>query len=149
MFRYREHVVWTDKDTNLKLLRKGVLTRIYAPMVSSNLNLVIFQLVEVVSYCCYIYAQCLQAIIRGLKESGVFTSAVTSAKAESSNMGLENKGSIQLNVTAGQSTLEGGHGKLQATVRKILEMVDAQEEAMPPMSPPGFLELTENATALS
>uniref|UniRef100_A0A453EIK2 Uncharacterized protein n=1 Tax=Aegilops tauschii subsp. strangulata TaxID=200361 RepID=A0A453EIK2_AEGTS len=29
---YREHVVWTDKDTNLKLLRKGVLTRIYAPM---------------------------------------------------------------------------------------------------------------------
>lgn len=95
------------------------------------------------------YAQCLQAIIRGLKESGVFTSAVTSAKAQSSNMGLEDKESIQLNVTGGQSTLEGGHEKLQATVRKILEMVDAQEEAMPPMSPPGFLELTESATALS
>ncbi|CAD6233688.1 unnamed protein product [Miscanthus lutarioriparius] len=121
---YREHVVWTDKDSNLKLLRKGVLTRIYAPM----------------------------AIIRGLKESGVFTNAVTSAKAQSkiksSNMGLENE-AIQLNGTAGQSTLEGGHEKLQATVRKILEMVDAQEEAMPPMSPPGFLELSESATALS
>lgn len=63
-------------------------------------------------------------------------------------MGLENE-AIQLNGTAGQSTLEGGHEKLQATVRKILEMVDAQEEAMPPMSPSGFLELSESATALS
>ena len=63
-------------------------------------------------------------------------------------MGLENE-AIQLNRTAGQSTLEGGHEKLQATVRKILEMVDAQEEAMPPMSPPGFLELSKSAIALS
>ncbi|PWZ34630.1 Glycosyltransferase-like KOBITO 1 [Zea mays] len=123
---YKEHVVWTDRDTNLKLLRKSVLTRIYAPM----------------------------AIIRGLKESGVFTNAVTSAKAQSktksSNMGLGNKDPIQPNGTAGQSTLEGSHGKLQATVRKILEMVDTQEEAaMPPMSPPGFLELTESVTAFS
>ncbi|URE36083.1 60S ribosomal protein L37a [Musa troglodytarum] len=27
---YNEHVVWTDKRLNLKLLRKGILTRIYA-----------------------------------------------------------------------------------------------------------------------
>ncbi|GJN38228.1 hypothetical protein PR202_gb27251 [Eleusine coracana subsp. coracana] len=27
---FREHVVWTDKDTNLKLLRKGVLTRYHS-----------------------------------------------------------------------------------------------------------------------
>ncbi|CAO2161712.1 unnamed protein product [Urochloa humidicola] len=113
---YREHVVWTDKDINLKLLRKGVLTRIYAPM----------------------------AIIRGLKESGVFTSAVKSAK-EQSKTKLENKEFILPNITAGQSTLEVGHVDLQATVRKILEIVDAQEEAMPPMSPPGFVELTESA----
>lgn len=33
-FRYRERIVWTDKALNLKLLRKGILTRIYAPMVS-------------------------------------------------------------------------------------------------------------------
>lgn len=39
MSRYREHVVWTDKDTNLKLLRKGVLTRIYAPMVNLDLKI--------------------------------------------------------------------------------------------------------------
>ncbi|KAJ7571043.1 hypothetical protein O6H91_01G146400 [Diphasiastrum complanatum] len=30
---YREHVVWTDKELNLKLLRKGLLTRIYAPQI--------------------------------------------------------------------------------------------------------------------
>jgi hypothetical protein len=52
-------------------------------------------------------------------------------------MGLGEE-SIVPNVTA-------GHEKLQATVRKILEMVDAQEEAMAPMSPPGFVELTESA----
>ncbi|EFH56190.1 predicted protein [Arabidopsis lyrata subsp. lyrata] len=31
---YREKVVWTDENLILKLLRKGILTRIYAPMVS-------------------------------------------------------------------------------------------------------------------
>jgi len=46
--------------------------------------------------------------------------------------------------------LEGGHGKVQVSVRKILEMVDAQEgAARPPMSPPGFLELAESTTAFS
>ncbi|VAH74975.1 unnamed protein product [Triticum turgidum subsp. durum] len=120
MSRYREHVVWTDKDTNLKLLRKGVLTRIYAPM----------------------------AIIRGLKESGIFIDAVTSAKAHpKANIGLENNESIHTNVTAAQSTTlkEGGNDNSQATARKILEMIDVQEEAVPPMSPPGFLELMESA----
>ncbi|XP_038891968.1 glycosyltransferase-like KOBITO 1 isoform X5 [Benincasa hispida] len=29
---YREHVVWGDKDVKIKLLRKGILTRINAPM---------------------------------------------------------------------------------------------------------------------
>ena len=31
--RYREHVIWGEKDLRLKLLKKGILTRIYAPMV--------------------------------------------------------------------------------------------------------------------
>ncbi|WP_459806225.1 hypothetical protein, partial [Herbidospora sp. RD11066] len=48
---HREHVVWTDKTINLKLLRKGILTRIYAPSV----------------------------IIEGLKESGVFRSVIANA----------------------------------------------------------------------
>ncbi|KAF9610562.1 hypothetical protein IFM89_023262, partial [Coptis chinensis] len=29
---YHEHIVWADKTLNMKLLRKGILTRIYAPM---------------------------------------------------------------------------------------------------------------------
>lgn len=33
--RYNDHVVWNDKQLNLKLLRKSILTRIYAPMVCS------------------------------------------------------------------------------------------------------------------
>ncbi|KAK3024989.1 hypothetical protein RJ639_044366 [Escallonia herrerae] len=33
---YREHVVWTDNAVNLKLLRKGILSRIYAPMLKNS-----------------------------------------------------------------------------------------------------------------
>lgn len=36
--RYREHVVWGDKDVKIKLLRKGILTRINAPMVRVLFN---------------------------------------------------------------------------------------------------------------
>ncbi|KAE8723374.1 Glycosyltransferase-like [Hibiscus syriacus] len=48
---YREHVVWGDNDLKLKLLRRGILTRIYTPM----------------------------AIIQGLRESGVFRSVIANA----------------------------------------------------------------------
>ncbi|CAH8265604.1 unnamed protein product [Arabidopsis lyrata] len=48
---YRERVVWTDDNLILKLVRKGILTRIYAPMV----------------------------IIQELREAGVFSSVVNSA----------------------------------------------------------------------
>lgn len=47
---YREHVVWTDKDLIKKLMKEGILTRIYAPMV----------------------------IMQGLKESGVYSSLIKS-----------------------------------------------------------------------
>ncbi|XP_062200670.1 glycosyltransferase-like KOBITO 1 isoform X4 [Phragmites australis] len=33
---YNERVVWNDKQLNLKLLRKGMLTRIYTPIVRNN-----------------------------------------------------------------------------------------------------------------
>lgn len=36
--RYNEHVVWGDKDLKIKLLRKGILTRIYSPTVSDKLS---------------------------------------------------------------------------------------------------------------
>ena len=34
--------MWGDKDVKMKLLRKGVLTRIYAPMVSMILQIFFF-----------------------------------------------------------------------------------------------------------
>ncbi|KAK9664412.1 hypothetical protein RND81_14G039700 [Saponaria officinalis] len=53
---YQEHVVWNDEKLRLKLLKHGILTRIYTPMV----------------------------IIEGLRESGVFSSVIASAQAGSS-----------------------------------------------------------------
>ncbi|KAJ7556747.1 hypothetical protein O6H91_05G096500 [Diphasiastrum complanatum] len=49
---YRERVVWTDKQLNLKLLRKGLLTRIYAP----------------------------QVIMQGLRQSGTFSDALAAGQ---------------------------------------------------------------------
>jgi len=50
---YKEHVVWTDKELNLKLMRNGLLTRIYAP----------------------------QVIVQGLREAGVFSDALLAGQA--------------------------------------------------------------------
>ncbi|KAK1268553.1 hypothetical protein QJS04_geneDACA017095 [Acorus gramineus] len=55
---FREHIVWTDKSLNLKLVRKGILTRIYAPM----------------------------AIVQGLRESGLFRNVITNALFPSKNL---------------------------------------------------------------
>jgi len=45
---YKEHVVWMDKELNLKLMRKALLTSIYAP----------------------------QVIVQGLQEAGIFSDAL-------------------------------------------------------------------------
>ncbi|KAK1428870.1 hypothetical protein QVD17_17710 [Tagetes erecta] len=45
---YHEHVVWMNKDLNQKLIKEGILTRIYAPMV----------------------------IMQGLKDTGVYASLI-------------------------------------------------------------------------
>ncbi|KAH6759792.1 elongation defective 1 protein / ELD1 protein [Perilla frutescens var. hirtella] len=112
---YREHVVWTDRALNLKLLRKGILTRIYAPMT----------------------------IIQGLRESGVLGSIIASAQGsiskekflasiESSNSSRAS-GSILLD-----SRKIGRDRASQSTARKTLEVTsDAFHElAVPPLSPP-------------
>ncbi|XP_010915920.1 glycosyltransferase-like At2g41451 [Elaeis guineensis] len=124
---FRERVVWTDKQLNLKLLRKAILTRIYTPM----------------------------AIIQGLKGSGVFTSAVVSAKTLtkekflSSVESLQNKNSsvvpsLRAGVSqslSGSSLRRGNDGASQATARRILEMADVHKKAIPPMSSPGLADL--------
>ncbi|XP_074318403.1 glycosyltransferase-like KOBITO 1 [Silene latifolia] len=55
---YNEHVVWTDEVLKDKLLKAGILTRIYAPLV----------------------------IIRRLMKSGVFTNVTASANANSTSI---------------------------------------------------------------
>ncbi|KAJ0246766.1 Glycosyltransferase-like [Hirschfeldia incana] len=79
---YREHVVWTDQTLKLKLLRKGILTRIYAPMV----------------------------IIQELREAGVFSSVVNSAHMSlnnSSSVSISRESSQQ--VTTGMRRVLEAH----------------------------------------
>ncbi|KAG8363672.1 hypothetical protein BUALT_Bualt19G0046800 [Buddleja alternifolia] len=111
---YREHVVWTDRTLNLKLLRKGILTRIYAPMT----------------------------IIQSLRESGAFLSVIASAR-ESLPGGKFLATSESSNSTAAVSVLHssrkmGRNIESQKTARKTLEISNYTfyEEAIPPLSPP-------------
>lgn len=122
---YRDRVVWTDKELNLKLIRKGILTRIYAPM----------------------------AIIQGLKESGVFASAIVSARTPTVKSVRSPAGDLQSNSYAGPKTrIKGiqsfnissvetsGDKGSQSASRRVLEV--AQDPGFPaavaPISPPGL-----------
>lgn len=114
---YRERVVWTDKTLNLKLERKGILTRIYAPM----------------------------AIIQGLRESGVFIDVISSAygtlpKDLSMSTLQSSNFSIVHNSKIVSSRKIGNSGESQATARRILETESVHyndSAAVPPLSPPG------------
>ncbi|XP_068341092.1 glycosyltransferase-like At3g57200 [Pyrus communis] len=117
---YRERIVWTDKELNLKLLRKGILTRIYAPMV----------------------------IIQGLRESGVFSSVIASA-AQTNLTKDQFLSSVESSNSSRESTSGAINsrkiGKLldsQATARRVLEFIDDASHplAIPPLSPPGLDE---------
>ncbi|EXC10459.1 hypothetical protein L484_008626 [Morus notabilis] len=113
---YREHIVWGDKDLKMKLLRKGILTRIYAPMT----------------------------IIQGLHESGVFNSIIASAEATLSKQKFLStiNSSNTSRAVASESLPSRKMGRLrnnQAAVRKVLEDTESasiQEAAVPPLSPP-------------
>ncbi|KAJ4846951.1 Glycosyltransferase-like KOBITO 1 [Turnera subulata] len=113
---YREHVVWGDKDLKLKLLRKGILTRIYTPM----------------------------AIIQGLRESGVFSSVIASAQTTLSKdkflASIDSSNSSR--AVASESVPSRKTGKRlenKATARKVLDLETSEhhEAAVPPLSPPG------------
>ncbi|GMY22601.1 glycosyltransferase-like KOBITO 1 [Fagus crenata] len=115
---YREHIVWGDKDIKMKLLRKGVLTRIYAPMV----------------------------IIQGLRESGVFSSIIASAPTTLSKdkflSSIVSSNSTRATALESLPSRRIGRSKEhQATVRRVLEIESAAasyEAAVPPLSPPGM-----------
>ncbi|CAI9102891.1 OLC1v1001258C1 [Oldenlandia corymbosa var. corymbosa] len=112
---YNEHVVWTDKTLNLKLLRKGILTRIYAPMV----------------------------IIQGLREAGVFGSVIASAQASLTKdnflASIESSNSTKADSSLSLSSRKVGRSKeYQATARRIFDAATSSyhEAAVPPLSPP-------------
>lgn len=112
---YRERIVWTDKTLNMKLMRKGILTRIYAPM----------------------------AIIQSLRETGVFSSVI--AKAAQTTISKDNflKSVESSNSTRNARSemlssrkIDAG-GASQAIARRILEVIDDSiPSAIPPLSPP-------------
>ncbi|KAI3968180.1 hypothetical protein MKX01_018483 [Papaver californicum] len=118
---YREHVVWTDKSQNLKLLRKGILTRIYTPM----------------------------SIVKGLRETGVFRSVIQSAlthskskflsSIESSNSSRGSTGSEEVSLRK----MGGRKEESKATARKVLEIEYAgyHAAAVGPQSPPGMVDI--------
>ncbi|OIW21252.1 hypothetical protein TanjilG_31182 [Lupinus angustifolius] len=112
---YHEHVVWDDKDLRIKLLRKGILTRIYSPMV----------------------------IIQSLRESGVFSSIIASApKLSKENFLLSIDSSNSTRAVASVSLPSRKIGRTKdskATKRKVLDIESAvfHEVAVPPLSPPG------------
>ncbi|XP_057438021.1 glycosyltransferase-like At2g41451 [Lotus japonicus] len=112
---YRERIVWGDKALNMKLMRKGILSRIYAPMV----------------------------IIQSLRESGVFSSVI--AKAAQTTISKENflQSVESSNSTRNARSEKISHRKIDAgglsetTARRILEVIDdSMPSAIPPLSPP-------------
>ncbi|KAL3732620.1 hypothetical protein ACJRO7_029289 [Eucalyptus globulus] len=116
---YHEHVVWGDKDIKIKLLRKGILTRIYAPM----------------------------AIIQGLRESGVFSSVIASAPSVlSKDKFLSMIGGGNSSKAAASESLPsrkaGRSMEHHSTARKILDIeasaAASHASAVPPLSPPGL-----------
>nr|ACG34068.1 KOB1 [Zea mays] len=116
---YNERVVWTDKQLNLKLLRKGVLTRIYTPMT----------------------------IVQSLRESGVFTSAIAAGQpAVNAKLSPKETNAQSQNVTAsGNMTRVVRSTDSKASGRKILQAVDlafsdTNVTAVPPLSPPSLDE---------
>ncbi|KHF99735.1 Dephospho-CoA kinase [Gossypium arboreum] len=119
---YRERVVWGDKDLRLKLLRKGILTRIYAPM----------------------------AIIQGLRESGVFSSVIANAPTTISKdkflASIDSSNSSRVvSPTTHASRKIGRSRQQQTSARKVLEIeTNATDEAaaVPPLSPPAWTMTT-------
>ncbi|KAI5056586.1 hypothetical protein GOP47_0028404 [Adiantum capillus-veneris] len=114
---YKDRVVWTDKELNLRLMRKGILTRIYAPMV----------------------------IIQGLREANVFDEvlsvkmsetevidvSVKKSPAEAGSVGSQSKSNVTREVVNFNVNAE-------STIRRLLQAEQRVNMAMPPLSPPSL-----------
>lgn len=129
MSRYRERVVWTDNELKLKLLRKALLTRIYAPMVRQETYLYSFTLCRIVLHNHAFF----QVIIQGLKESGVFINTIAMALSNAT----ESLSSSVLKSGAISSRKIGQKRETMGTRRRVLLLHDNfHPRAVPPQSPP-------------
>ncbi|KAI3667366.1 hypothetical protein L6452_42422 [Arctium lappa] len=111
---YREHVVWTDKDLNKKLTKKGILTRIHAPMV----------------------------IMQGLREAGVYSSLIEFVQTSLAKDPFLSADEIISNSSKGVEAAGGvssrkiGNKEPRTGIRNVLRAADVDLSAMPPLSPP-------------
>ncbi|XP_034920110.1 glycosyltransferase-like At3g57200 [Populus alba] len=102
---YQERIMWTDEALKLKLLRKGILTRIYTPMV----------------------------IVHRLGESGVFSSVIAAAQKFISSVKNSNY-SMTAGVVSSRKIGHGGESQATAR-RGLQVSDDASIfSAIPPVS---------------
>ncbi|KAG6769147.1 hypothetical protein POTOM_024763 [Populus tomentosa] len=102
---YQERIMWTDEALKLKLLRKGILTRIYTPMV----------------------------IVHRLRESGVFSSVIAAAQKFISSVKTSNY-SMTAGVVSSRKIGHGGESQATAR-RGLQVSDDASIfSAIPPVS---------------
>lgn len=148
-FRYRERIVWTNGALTLKFLRRGILTRIYTPMVSL-IQLVCLRFSSfffLPTFCILGHAAMLQrlyvqVIIQSLRESGVFSSVI--ASAAQANLSKDQFISSVNSSTAAKSGVfssrKVGNRDLQTIARRMLEFTDNSTHslAIPPLSPPSL-----------
>ncbi|XP_002969708.2 glycosyltransferase-like KOBITO 1 [Selaginella moellendorffii] len=120
---YREHVVWTDRELNLKLLRKGLLTRIYAP----------------------------QLIVQGLRQSGVLNNALAAGQEQLERLKTRDKFLSAVSTRNSSSSELGSKDskddhRLASSSRRLMDLSSLSSSAMvveddpfaavPPLPPP-------------
>jgi len=119
---YREHVVWTDKDLNLKLMRKGLLTRLYVPA----------------------------AIVQGLQEAGVFSNAVQAGQARLEKSLQHEDAAIKLPnyLKADNKQTDIKSTETSEVASNEQHVMNANRTAaIPPLAPPGLEHLASDLSA--
>lgn len=109
---FKDRVVWTDKELNLRLMRKGLLTRIYAPMI----------------------------IIQGLKESNIFSNALVVVKESTQevNSPMGNRSSVSQSNSNVVGNVSNVNLEVEPNARRLLQTKDYNDMAMPPLSSPSL-----------
>lgn len=116
----------------MKLLRKGILTRIYSPMVRNYSSTHYRNFKKRL----YNFGLKMQVVIQALKESGVFSSVVSSASSNLSKkqfLASMHKGNSSKTTESESLPLKDKESQ-GISARHLL----GTESAVPPLSPPGM-----------